>query len=181
MTTKQKSLSGGQAASTPKTAPALKTASTLKTQRAERDRKQASPPPRKALAVKVLSSRKLAQIPWLVHGFSTRQGGVSREYGGQQLNLACTAEDTPECVALNRARLLRKLKAQDASGNPWPLVVLNQLHSAVIHRVYGARGPEWASLRQSGFPVLPSVGAQSGTGQRTALRPQALWARGVLL
>jgi YfiH family protein len=128
--------------------PAPKTASTLKTQRAKRDREQASPRPRKAPTVKVLSSGKLAQIPWLVHGFSTRQGGVTQEYGGQQLNLTLTAEDTPECVALNRARLLRKLKAQDAAGNSWPLVVLNQLHSAVIHRVYGPRGPEWAPLRQ---------------------------------
>ena len=89
---------------------------------------------------------QLAQIPWLVHGFSTRQGGVSKEYGGQQLNLASTAEDTPECVALNRARLLHKLKAQDASGNPWPLVVLNQVHSAVIHRVYGSRARRGALL-----------------------------------
>ena len=127
MTTKKKSAT--------RTASAPKTASALKTQRAKRDRDQASPPPRKALSVKVLTSRKLAQIPWLVHGFTTRQGGVTPEYGGQQLNLAPTAEDTPECVALNRARLLHKLRAQDAPGNPWPLVMLNQLHSATIHRV----------------------------------------------
>jgi len=149
VTTKNKSPFGGPTASAPKPAPARKTASALKTQRALRDREQASPPPRKALTVKVLSSAKLAEIPWLVHGFSTRQGGVSREYGGQQLNLASTAEDTPECVALNRARLLRKLKAQDETGNPWPLVVLNQVHSAVIHRVYGTRPPEWGRLSRN--------------------------------
>ena len=172
VTTKKKSPSAGRTASAPKAAPAAKTASTLKTQRALRDRNQASPPPRKALTVKVLTSRKLAQIPWLVHGFTTRQGGVTPEYGGQQLNLAPTAEDTPECVALNRARLLRKLKVQDASGNPWPLVTLNQIHSSVIHRV-----------TQPPYP-----GAQSDTGQPAALRPQALGgdglitnARGVLL
>ena len=118
-----------------------------------------------------------------MHGFSTRQGGVSKEYGGQQLNLACTAEDTPECVALNRARLLHKLRAQDASGNPWPLVVLNQLHSAVIHRVYGPRAPEWAPLAPRagrGYAALPAAGAQSGTGQQTALRPQALGGDGLI-
>ena len=144
MTTKKKSLSEGPTASVPKTA------STLKTQRALRDREQASPPPRKVPTVKILRSGKLAGIPWLVHGFSTRQGGVSKEYGGQQLNLASTAEDTPECVALNRARLLRKLKAQDESGNPWPLVVLNQVHSAVIHRVYGC-APQRPAAGQVGY------------------------------
>ena len=149
MTTKKKSLSEGPTASVPKTA------STLKTQRALRDREQASPPPRKVPTVKILRSGKLAGIPWLVHGFSTRQGGVSKEYGGQQLNLASTAEDTPECVALNRARLLRKLKAQDESGNPWPLVVLNQVHSAVIHRVYGSRQRPAAER----YPTHPTLGA----------------------
>jgi hypothetical protein len=152
VTTQKKSPSAGRTASTPKT----RTASTLKTQRAKRDRDQASPPPRKALTVKVLTSRNLAQIPWLVHGFTARQGGVSPEYGGQQLNLASTPEDTPECVALNRARLLHKLRAQDASGNPWPLVVLNQVHSAVIHRVHGIRAPERTRLAKSGNAALPA-------------------------
>ena len=88
-------------------------------------------------------------MPWLLHGFSTRQGGVSKEYGGGQLNLGLTAEDSPKNVERNRARFLRKLKAQDADGEPWPLVLLNQVHSAAIHRVYGARGPEWARLRKN--------------------------------
>ena len=34
-------------------------------------------------------------------------------------------------------------------GAPWPLVLLKQVHSAAIHRVYGARGPEWARLRKN--------------------------------
>jgi hypothetical protein len=143
VTTRKKSPSAAR------TAPALKKASTLKTQRAKRDREQSSPPPLKAPTVKVLASAKLAEIPWLVHGFSTRQGGVTKEYGGRQLNLASTAEDSPENVEQNRARLLRKLKAQDESGTPWPLVVLNQVHSATIHRVYGLRSPEWARLRRN--------------------------------
>jgi YfiH family protein len=61
--------------------------------------------------------------------------------GERGLNLASTAEDSPENVARNRERFLRKL------GAPLPLVLLNQAHSAVIHRVYNARGPEWARLR----------------------------------
>jgi purine-nucleoside/S-methyl-5'-thioadenosine phosphorylase / adenosine deaminase len=122
-------------------------ASALKTQRAQRDRERSSPPPARAAAVKVLHAGKLAAIPWLLHGFSTRQGGVSEAYGGRQLNLGPTAEDAAENVERNRARFLRKLRALDDEGNPWPLVVLNQVHSAVTHRVYGARGPEWAGLR----------------------------------
>ena len=124
-------------------------ASTLKTQRAKRDRERSSPRPLKAPTVKILTSEKLAELPWLLHGFSTRQGGVSKEYGGQQLNLGVTPEDSAKNVERNRARLLRKLKAEDESGSAWPLVLLNQVHSAAIHRVYGARGPEWARLRKN--------------------------------
>ena len=124
------------------------TPSTLKTQRAKRDRQHSSPGLAKSTAIKVLRSEKLAELPWLLHGFSTRQGGVSEEYGGKQLNLGLTREDSPENVARNRARFLRKLRAQDAAGELWPLVVLNQVHSAAIHRVYGERGPEWAPLRK---------------------------------
>ncbi len=133
----KKTLSGGRAASA------------LKTQRAKRDRERSSPRPVKAPTVKVLTSEKLSEIPWLLHGFSTRQGGVSKEYGGQQLNLGFTAEDTAKNVERNRERFLRKVKARDAAGNLWPLVLLNQVHSAAIHRVYGARGPEWARLRKN--------------------------------
>jgi hypothetical protein len=149
VSTKKKSPAVARTASPRKASPAPKTASALKTQRAKRDRDQSSPRPLKHPSVKILTSSKLAEIPWLLHGFSTRQGGVTSEYGGQQLNLATTAEDSPECVALNRARLVRKLKAQDASGTPWPLVTLNQVHSAAIHRVYGTRAPEWERLRKN--------------------------------
>jgi len=120
--------------------------SALKTQRAKRDRAESSPRPLKVATVKIITSVGLAEIPWLRHGFSTRQGGVSSEYGEQQLNLGLTAEDTAENVERNRERLLRKLKAVDEKGKPWPLVLLHQVHSAAIHRVYGVRVPEWARL-----------------------------------
>jgi YfiH family protein len=129
-----------------KSTPRSSTASTLKTQRAKRDRERSSPRPKKASTIEVLASTKLKEIPWLVHGFSTRQGGVSREYGGQQLNLGFTAEDSPENVEHNRERLLKKLKAVNEDGSQWPLVLLHQVHSAAIHRVYGQRAPEWAVL-----------------------------------
>jgi YfiH family protein len=125
------------------------TASTLKKQRAKRDRERSSPRPPIASALNILTSEKLSEIPWLLHGFSTRQGGLSKEYGGRQLNLGFTAEDTAETVHRNRTRLLRKLNARDGAGRPWPLLLLNQVHSAAIHRVYGQRGPEWVRLRKN--------------------------------
>jgi YfiH family protein len=150
-----------------KKSPSSIKASALKTQRAKRDRERSSPRPAKAAAVKVLASEKLSEIPWLLHGFSTRQGGVSEEYGGQQLNLGMTAEDSRENVERNRERFARKvvrktpLKPTEGLNGPpvgdsWPLITLNQVHSAVIHRVYGARGPEWARLRKN--HVLASSG-----------------------
>jgi hypothetical protein len=121
--------------------------SALKTQRARRDRERASPPPARAGAVKILKSQELSRIPWLLHGFSTRQGGVSEAYGGHQLNLGLTAEDSAENVERNRQRFLRKLGAEDGRGKLWPLVLLKQVHSAAIHRVYGQSAPQWARLR----------------------------------
>jgi len=85
--------------------------------------------------VKVLTVANLSRLPWLVHGFSTRQGGVSSAYGGGALNLGPTREDTPENVERNRQRFVRKLGALDAKGRPWPLITVSQIHSATIHRV----------------------------------------------
>jgi hypothetical protein len=36
----------------------------------------------------------LDSLPWLVHGFSTRQGGASTCYGGKTLNLGLTSHDS---------------------------------------------------------------------------------------
>ncbi len=139
------------------------TASTLKKQRAKRDRLSSSPRPLKAPTLKILTSEKLAQIGWLLHGFSTRQGGVSQAYGGQQLNLGFTAEDQAKNVERNCVRLLRKLKAQDEAGKPWPLLLLDQVHSAVIHRVYGQRGPDWAPLRKGKVVEIAGDGMITNT------------------
>jgi len=144
---------------------AAATPSTLKKQRARRDRESSSPRPLKAPAVKALTSEKLAAIPWLLHGFSTRQGGVTKAYGGQQLNLGFTDEDEPKDVERNRTRLLRKLKARDEAGEPWPLLLLNQIHSAVIHRVYGPRGPEWAPLRKGKVQKAAGDGLITNTAE----------------
>ncbi len=73
-------------------------------------------------------------MPWLVHGFSTRPGGVSTCYGGQTLNLGVTPADTRENVARNRQLLLEALGAtSEDSGAMWPMAQLKQIHSALIY------------------------------------------------
>jgi hypothetical protein len=76
----------------------------------------------------------MAKLPWLVHAFSTRAGGVSRAYGGTALNLGFTKDDSRASVERNRELLLKKLGV--ATGRrSWPLVALRQVHSDLIHRV----------------------------------------------
>lgn len=85
-------------------------------------------------ALHVLYSNKLKAIPWLAHGFSTRQGGVSDAYGGHALNMGVTPDDTREAVERNRAAFLSAIGAANGK-RPWPLVSLRQVHSPIVHRV----------------------------------------------
>ncbi len=126
-------------------------ASTLKTQRALRDRERATRRPSRTPGVEVLTAEALTAIPWLAHGFSTRTGGVTEEYGSHQLNLGFTEGDTPANVERNRKKFIAKVlltnsKAATPSGKAFPLVLLNQVHSGVIHRVWGANPPAGARL-----------------------------------
>ncbi len=88
---------------------------------------------RKATAtLEILQAANLAEIPWLVHGFSTRTGGFSAVYGKNSLNLGITKEDSRTAVGKNRAAFVKKL------GTPeWPVVEMRQVHSDVIYRVTG--------------------------------------------
>jgi YfiH family protein len=81
-----------------------------------------------------LQADSLAQIPWLVHGFSTRLGGFSQVYGGNTLNLGFTKEDSRSAVERNRAAFLNALDTMD-NGRRWLLVTLRQIHSSIIHCV----------------------------------------------
>jgi polyphenol oxidase len=82
----------------------------------------------------ILRSEKLARIPWLIHGFSTRVGGFSRAYGGNALNLGFTRQDSHSAVERNRAAFLSQLGARSGKKE-WPLVTLRQIHSDLIHCV----------------------------------------------
>jgi YfiH family protein len=86
--------------------------------------------------LQLLRSEKLGKLAWLVHGFSTRQGGVSRAYGGQALNLGFTQQDSRAAVERNRELFLKELGVVNGRKT-WPLVSLRQIHSDVIHCLDG--------------------------------------------
>jgi YfiH family protein len=84
--------------------------------------------------LQLLRSEKLGELPWLVHAFSTRRGGVSRCYGGGALNLGFTQQDSRAAVERNRELFLKELGVGKARKS-WPLVSLRQIHSDLVHRV----------------------------------------------
>lgn len=84
------------------------------------------------LTVKTLSGEK-----WLVHGFSTRTGGVSRLDGKPTLNLGHVEWDTDAAVEKNRALFLSALGGSRAAAK-LRLVTLKQIHSDAIHPVVSA-------------------------------------------
>ena len=88
--------------------------------------------------IEVLLAEVFSGVPWLVHGFSTRPGGVSTCYGGKSLNLGITAHDTHANVERNRELFEKAVGAVSDGGSPWPLVQVHQIHSAIIHRVDAA-------------------------------------------
>jgi YfiH family protein len=77
--------------------------------------------------IRILQAPGLAKLPWLVHGFSTRQGGVSNLDGKRVLNLGFTEWDARDSVRENRRRLQAAVGAQD-----FKLVSLLQFHSDAI-------------------------------------------------
>ncbi|MGB8730894.1 MAG: peptidoglycan editing factor PgeF [Candidatus Sulfotelmatobacter sp.] len=88
----------------------------------------------KPAKLNILRATLLSQLPWLIHGFSTRVGGFSRVYGKDTLNLGFTKEDSKAAVERNRAAFLAELGANSGSSL-WPLVTGRQVHSDIIHLV----------------------------------------------
>jgi polyphenol oxidase len=84
---------------------------------------------RSVRGLRILQVPALAKLPWVVHGFSTRTGGVSKLDGKTVLNLGFTEWDARENVKENRRRLQSAVGAQDSQ-----LVSLLQFHSdAILH------------------------------------------------
>jgi polyphenol oxidase len=108
---------------------------TLKQQKPQKKTSRAS-------AVDILRAPSLTKLRWLVHGFSTRVGGVSKIYGGNALNLGFTPHDTKSAVERNRREFMAALTAtserQKSRPSPTPqpsLVTVRQIHSDLIHRI----------------------------------------------
>jgi polyphenol oxidase len=82
----------------------------------------------KAGGLQVLQLDPFRRLPWLVHGFSTRSGGVSELADEKILNLSFAEWDARENVDENRYRLQRALGA-----DTFTLVAMKQIHSDAIH------------------------------------------------
>lgn len=95
----------------------------------------------RAGGLEILQAAPLARLDWLVHGFSTRLGGVSPSgNGARALNLGFTEWDTRARVEQNRAQFLAALLRAGAGprndGNgaaSAELCTLRQIHSDLAH------------------------------------------------
>ena len=88
---------------------------------------------RKQRGVSVLQAPAFTKIPWLIHGFSTRPGGMSEVEGEKVLNLGAVEWDTRENVEENKRRFQSALGATNLT-----LVSLHQIHSDVVRTFNGA-------------------------------------------
>jgi YfiH family protein len=82
---------------------------------------------RKSRGLQILELAPLRKLLWLVHGFSTRPGGVSSLESEKVLNLGFMEWDTREHVLENR----RLFQSALSAGN-LELIPLKQIHSDVI-------------------------------------------------
>jgi YfiH family protein len=80
--------------------------------------------------LRILQASALAKIPWLVHGFSARPGGVSELQGEKVLNLGFAEWDSKENVLENRRRFQSALGADHLT-----LITLRQIHSDVVQLI----------------------------------------------
>jgi YfiH family protein len=101
----------------------------------------------RAQGLQLLQLAPFRKLPWLVHGFSTRTGGVSTLDGNKVLNLSFMDWDTRENVLKNR-----KLLQVAAGASDLNLVPLKQIHSDIVHSF-------------SSKPAEPSRGDASVTNQ----------------
>jgi len=133
---------------------ALLEAGELRHQRrsAGRERSERMPPPEKEIhpqrqrrvsksRVEIVRAPGWNAWPWLVHGFSTRTGGVTTAYRPAQkageLNLGFTSSDERDKVLENRRRFLQALGAPSSMD----LVTLKQIHSSNVLRVGSSNTP----------------------------------------
>ncbi len=112
-----------------------------KTKSSPRKRSQKTPrwSLRQARGLQILEAPPLAQLDWIVHGFSTRPGGASelerhrdgRKTSEKVLNLGFAEWDSREHVLKNRQNFFAALNA-----NGMRVIGLRQIHSDIIHIVH---------------------------------------------
>src|SRR5579859_2523052 len=83
---------------------------------------------KKFRGLRILHIPAFSKLPWLIHAFSTRPGGISDLNNEKVLNLGFTDWDTREDVQENR-----RLFQSAAGAANLPLIALKQFHSDVIH------------------------------------------------
>ncbi len=148
------------------------------TKKSPQRRQKATAPPwklRRSGGLQILEAPPLAQLDWLVHGFSTRTGGASeleslaRNSRGSNagqiervLNLSFTDWDQRQRVLANREKFFGAIGAgkgpQENGAAELQRVTLRQIHSDIPHRVDAAlavsnRSPQGDALftREPGF------------------------------
>jgi purine-nucleoside/S-methyl-5'-thioadenosine phosphorylase / adenosine deaminase len=99
---------------------------------------------RRTNGLQILEAPALADLDWLVHGFSTRPGGATELPAGSRagqtkrervLNLGFTDWDTRARVLENRGKFFRAIGADNMR-----VVALRQIHSDVAHRADASGG-----------------------------------------
>jgi polyphenol oxidase len=87
--------------------------------------------------VTVLQAAALNELPWLVHGFSTRPGGISEIDGEKVLNLGAVEWDKRENVEENKRRFHAAVGADDLE-----FISLHQIHSDVVRMIHASPGKQ---------------------------------------
>lgn len=82
---------------------------------------------RRVRGLQILELVPFAKFPWLIHGFSTRSGGVSTLGGEKVLNLSFAEWDRKENVIENRRRFQSAI-----GGDGLALGTMRQIHSDLI-------------------------------------------------
>jgi polyphenol oxidase len=99
--------------------------------RSDRDKRNN---PKKASPFTIKKQLRVVKVPgwgpeWLIHGFSTRSGGYSTVFGGNDLNLGFVKQDSRATVERNRRAFLAAVGAGEVSK----VITLKQIHSSRIH------------------------------------------------
>ena len=120
-----------------------------------------------------LECRALARLPWVLHAFSTRRGGASRQrvdLPSPGLNLGFTEWDRRRRVERNRRQFFSQL-----GGRDFALASLRQIHSSLVYQVARGAG-ETLEYRPCGISP-PKISAETLPAGDALLTDQA----GILL